>query len=140
MYNLIKTKKVHNKFKIKLKFKNHLLKFGKFAFKVNSNKLIKLKQLEIYKFILLQKLKKLESNTKSKVWLLPYLNLNLTKLPLESRMGKGKGSFYDNGVFFQSGTILFEFDNVSKFNLIECFYFFKKKTSLNIEFVNERET
>ncbi|MGH1163429.1 ribosomal protein L16 [Bacillus mycoides] len=63
------------------------------------------------------------------------MNLNLTKLNLESRMGKGKGSIYENAIFLKPGMILYEFDNFPISQKIKLFKYLKKKIFAKIIYI-----
>lgn len=47
-------------------------------------------------------------------------------------MGKGKGAIYTEAFFLRPGSILFEFEGISKQQLIELLSFLKKKVSFKI--------
>nr|YP_008963770.1 ribosomal protein L16 [Grateloupia angusta]AGO19283.1 ribosomal protein L16 [Grateloupia angusta] len=121
--------KTHNKCHHKFCFSNHILRFGKFGIKVTSFNRISEPQLKSLEWSIIKKLKELSNNNKKtfKLWNLVNLNLNLTKLGQESRMGKGKGAVYSRAVFLKPGSILFEFDKISYQQLIEVFNFIRKK-------------
>jgi len=127
--NLIKK---HLNYSIKYPQSNHLLKFGIYGIKCKTFSLILNSKLDSLHFILLKKLKKIELKNKPKIWNCLFLNLNLTKLTPESRMGKGKGTVYSNGIFVRPGTILFEFNNIEYKKMIDVFIYFSKKVSLKL--------
>nr|YP_010164459.1 ribosomal protein L16 [Polyopes lancifolius]QRM91054.1 ribosomal protein L16 [Polyopes lancifolius] len=132
------TKKTHNKYSYKSGLPNHILRFGKFGIKVASFNRISEKQLKAIEWSLIRKLKEVSNNKKTfKLWNLALLNLNLTKISLESRMGKGKGAVYSKAVFLKPGMILFEFDNVSYQQLLEVFTFIKKKLPLKVVLITK---
>ena len=62
-------------------------------------------------------------------------NDSLTKLSLESRMGKGKGSVYIKSKFFKPGTLLLEFTKLPKQYENELFTFIQKKIKLKLKLV-----
>nr|QUJ09423.1 ribosomal protein L16 [Neorhodomela munita] len=105
-------KKHHFKLKFFFKFKKHLLKFNSFGFKVISSKKVLNKQ-EIYLKLYIIKALKVMSKNKIKIWFFSNCFYNLTKLPLESRMGKGKGEIIDTFGFYKKGFILFEMKGIS---------------------------
>nr|WOL37361.1 ribosomal protein L16 [Polyopes affinis] len=132
------TKKTHNKYSYKSGLPNHILRFGKFGIKVASFSRISEKQLKAIEWSLIKKLKEVSNNKKTfKLWNLALLNLNLTKISLESRMGKGKGAVYSKAVFLKPGMILFEFDNILYQQLLEVFTFIKKKLPLKVVLVTK---
>jgi ribosomal protein L16/L10AE len=66
------------------------------------------------------------------------LNKTLTKLPLESRMGKGKGSIYTKVVFLKKGFVLYEFQNIKNQSMKELFYFFRKYFPAKLLLINKK--
>lgn len=130
--------KTHNKYSLKYNQPNHLLRFGSYGIKATSFSRISKDQLELIEWTLLKKLKTTITVKKTvKIWNLVNLNLNLTKLSLESRMGKGKGNIYTKAAFIKPGTMLFEFDKISFQHIKEVFKFIQKKTPVKIILVSK---
>ena len=120
-------KKTHKKKLNRLSHSNHLLKTGFYGFKILSDLQLTEKQAMSLERILKVKLKKLSIQfQKTKVWVNIQLNKTLTKLSLESRMGKGKGSIYTKVLFIEKGSIIYEFKNIKIQQLKEIYMFFKK--------------
>jgi len=130
-------KKTHNKYKNQINHSKHLIKFGSFGFKSKSFfRLTKQKHILLFNLIL-KKIKLLTNNSKQiKIWNRLVFNQNLTKLPLESRMGKGKGAIYENASFLLPGSIIFEFTGLTKENLSEILFFIKSRIGKNIILVS----
>lgn len=106
---------------------NHVLKWGSHGFKLLTNLRLTKDQLISLERLLNQKIKSLNnSSKKSKFWVFILLNKTLTKQPLESRMGKGKGSILTEVVFLRKGSIIYEFTNMNLQQIKQLFYFFKK--------------
>nr|YP_009138125.1 ribosomal protein L16 [Calliarthron tuberculosum]AKG26257.1 ribosomal protein L16 [Calliarthron tuberculosum] len=106
----------------------HILRFGEYGFKIMSSVTFTKEQIESLNRNLLKKLKIVSINSKNyKFWTLLKTNKTLTKLSLESRMGKGKGSIYTEAVFLQAGSIIYEFMNLKNHQILELFAFFKKQ-------------
>lgn len=123
-------KKTHKNYKEGLTRTQHVLKFGDSGLKtldsirLTEEQVINLEQT-IHKFI-----KKIYKFTKGyKVWNLVSMNKTLTKLSLESRMGKGKGSIYTKAIFLKGGVIIFEFKNIKLIHLQELHTFLQKQFS-----------
>lgn len=126
-------KKTHNSYAIRYNQPNPILRFGQFGIKIMVFKRLTLNQVNSIERSFLQIVKKVVNGKKSnKIWNLLTLNLKLTKLSSESRMGKGKGAVYTKAVFLKPGTILFEFDGVSNQQMLEIFHFVRKKLSFKI--------
>nr|YP_009774152.1 ribosomal protein L16 [Caulacanthus okamurae]QIZ74769.1 ribosomal protein L16 [Caulacanthus okamurae] len=107
-------KRTHNKYRLKFKHSNHILRFGKYGLKSDTFSLLKEAQMNFLKRSFLQSSVKVKDKKKSvKIWSRLCFNLALTKLSSESRMGKGKGLFHEKALFLKPGDILFEFDGVS---------------------------
>ena len=66
------------------------------------------------------------------------LNRTLTKLSLESRMGKGKGPIYTKVLFLEKGSIIYEFENLKFQQIKEIYEFFKKYMSVKVVLVRKK--
>ena len=120
-------KKIHKSSKKTLDYQNHLLKVGSYGVKVLSNLQITEKQIISIERILKGQLKKISVQLqKTKLWKKIHLNKTLTKLSLEARMGKGKGSVYTKALFLKKGSIIYEFKNIKNQQIKEVFNFIKK--------------
>lgn len=115
--------KTHNKYCKHLFQSKHLIKFGRYALKSFCYKQLTKNQI----FLIHKQLKFLFKDKKIKFWNLLNFNKNLTKLSLESRMGKGKGLIYQSAVFIQPGIIIIEFDGFQKNKILEFKKFIQKK-------------
>ena len=126
-------KKTHNSYSLKYKHCNHTLKFGRFGIKTLSFGKITEKQFNLIERLSFKFLKQTSNNKKViKVWSLALFNLTLTKLSSESRMGKGKGAICDKALFLQPGSIMFEFEGISKQQLSGILTLLKSKVSFKI--------
>ena len=92
--------------------KNHVLHFGTVGLKALQNTRLTQAQIKSFEWAITRLLKSQKDCVKS--WSKFNLNLTLTKLNLESRMGKGKGNISTSAQFLQAGTIFFEFSELSK--------------------------
>ena len=117
----------------------HLLKFGHYGFKILTNTRLTSLQLTSLNRILNRKLKSLPTRTKNyKLWFFSAPNKTLTKLNLESRMGKGKGSIFTEAVFLKKGTIIYEFQNIKYQQIVEVFEFFNNHLSAKLMLVSRK--
>nr|YP_009500462.1 ribosomal protein L16 [Gracilariopsis heteroclada]AXE43624.1 ribosomal protein L16 [Gracilariopsis heteroclada] len=133
---MIKERKTHNKYLLKYKQSNHVLRYGCFGIKSISFGRLSEKQVSALKWSILRKLKLLVNNKKIfQFWDLLILNLTLTKFNLESRMGKGKGAIYTKASYIRPGMILFEFSGLSNQQMRDLFSHISKKISLKIVLV-----
>lgn len=123
--------KSQNKYFKHLLQSKHLIKFGQFGLKSFCYQQITKDQL----LLINKQLKLCFKDKKIKFWNLLYLNQNLTKLSLESRMGKGKGSIYKYAVFIKPGTILIEVDGIQKKKILELKKEIEKKLLFKIGLV-----
>lgn len=129
-------KKTHKKIPKTLTSNRYLLKFGSYGFKILSNLCLRKDQILSLEKNLLKKLKNTSSQSKTyKLWSLLKTNKTLTKLNLESRMGKGKGAIYTEVLFLKKGTIIYEFENLNKQQVKGICQFIKKQLSTNLFFV-----
>lgn len=128
-------KKTHNKYKKRLKHSKNLLKFGQFGFKIINFKSISKKQNLLIITFINKKLKELTLKKKTKIWHNIPFNKNLTKLNIESRMGKGKGSIYTQNSYLLPGTIFFEIEEINFKQIEELFNYLKKKLSIKLTLI-----
>nr|WQF69671.1 ribosomal protein L16 [Ceramothamnion sp.] len=128
----IKSHKNYSYFNIQ---KNHVLQFGSYGFKTLNFLRLSQSQLNSLVWLIKLKIKKLTKKN-VKFWILIKPNLTLTKLGLETRMGKGKGSIVTQIVFLKPGTILFEFDNLSMLQILKLLKFINKKCSSVLKLVS----
>nr|YP_004062183.1 ribosomal protein L16 [Gracilariophila oryzoides]ADR03199.1 ribosomal protein L16 [Gracilariophila oryzoides]APC24918.1 ribosomal protein L16 [Gracilariophila oryzoides] len=135
---MIKENKTHNKYLLKYKQANHILRYGHFGIKSTSFGRLSETQFNALRWSILKKLKLLTSTKKTfRFWTLVVTNLTLTKFNLESRMGKGKGSIYTRASYIRPGTVLFEFDNITEQQMRNLLHYISKKISLKIMLVKK---
>lgn len=118
-------KKSHKKYYKNFTFTKNYLKYGSYGFKVLSQLYLESNELNFINNFVETKLKKINPNFIK--WNLIFLNTNLTKLSPESRMGKGKGTSRLRGTFIQSGSIIYEFENLKIFQVEKLLKFTRKK-------------
>lgn len=107
-------KKQHNKYPRAWEYKKGTLRFGERGLKVlNSYKITEDKLLKMSKSLK----KTLGSSSSVKWWCRIHPNSTMTKLSLESRMGKGKGGIYLKYVYVKAGSVLFEFSNLTPYQI-----------------------
>lgn len=107
---------LYNKSQIKYSYKlnqpNSILRKGTYGIKSLSFGRLTEKQLVFLEKMIIKTSRQIIKSKKSiKIWNKVVLNFSLTKLSSESRMGKGKGVIYTQGVFVKPGSILFEFES-----------------------------
>nr|YP_010620006.1 Ribosomal protein L16 [Symphyocladiella dendroidea]WAX04019.1 Ribosomal protein L16 [Symphyocladiella dendroidea] len=127
-------KKYHFKFKRLLSFKKHVLKFGTLGFKIRQTCCITDVQENLLKLIILKKLKSI-SLTKTKIFFNSKCFYSITKLPLESRMGKGKGEICHFFGYYKKGFILFELKKISLINAIKLQKLLNKKKIIKLKII-----
>lgn len=126
-------KKTHKKIPKTTTSNCYLLKFGSYGFKLLDSIRLENEQLNSLERSLLKKLKNLSNYSKEyKLWTLLKPNKTLTKLNLESRMGKGKGAIYTEALFLKKGTIIYEFENLTFQQILEVFECIKKQLSVDL--------
>ena len=111
-------KKSHFNFKNFFSYNKHILKFGIFGFKIIQTCCVLKNQESIFRLLLLKYLKIINSK-KSKIFFFSNSYFTQTKLPLESRMGKGKGEIVDLFGYYRKGFILFELTEISLTNVLK---------------------
>ena len=99
-----------------LNFKSNNLKFGTIGLKSLESGYVSSKQLESARKSIMNK-----TNRKGKLWIRLFPCSPITKKPIESRMGKGKGSinFWSSKV--SGGSLIFELCGVNKSTAISAF-------------------
>nr|YP_010620075.1 Ribosomal protein L16 [Pterosiphonia complanata]WAX04088.1 Ribosomal protein L16 [Pterosiphonia complanata] len=127
-------KKYHFKFKNSLNFKKHLLKWGTLGFKLKKTVCISEMQEMSIKLILIKYLKKITLK-KFKLFFNSKCFYSATKLPLESRMGKGKGEICHFFGYYKKGYILFELKNISLFQALKLQNQLNKNKILKIKII-----
>nr|YP_010620236.1 Ribosomal protein L16 [Deltalsia parasitica]WAX04272.1 Ribosomal protein L16 [Deltalsia parasitica] len=127
-------KKSHFKFKRSLSFTKHILKFGTVGLKLKQTCFITDSQENLLKFLLFKNLKRI-SLTKVKVFFNSKCSYSATKLPLESRMGKGKGEICYSFGYYKKGFILFELTSFSLINAIKLQTQLNKKKIVRLKII-----
>lgn len=87
---------------------NNELKFGEFGLKARQSGTISSRQIEAARKAIVRKIKR-----KGKVWICIFPHTPVTNKPVESRMGKGKGSVDYWVAKVSKGTTIFEVCGVS---------------------------
>ena len=111
-----KYKKVRKSKLSKYNYKINKLNFGSIGLKACESGLISSSQLEAARQAITRKMKR-----KGKLWLKIFPSTPITKKPLETRMGKGKGILSHWSARVRGGTILFELYGVSNNLAINAF-------------------
>nr|YP_009316519.1 50S ribosomal protein L16 [Kappaphycus alvarezii]AOV83602.1 50S ribosomal protein L16 [Kappaphycus alvarezii] len=106
-------KKTHNNYRKIYKHSCHTLKYGTYGIKVTSFGRLEESSINSLNRSILKIIKKFKNKESIKFWNLVFLNLNLTKLSSESRMGKGKGIIINKALFLRPGKVIFEFEGLT---------------------------
>lgn len=110
--------------------KNNTLVFGDFALQSTSNDFLSDRQIESARRALTRYVKRA-----GKLWIRVFPDKVITKLPAETRMGKGKG-IPDGWVApVKNGTILFEISGVGEDVAREAFRLASHKLSVTCKFL-----
>ncbi|NEW61076.1 50S ribosomal protein L16 [Sulfurovum sp. bin170] len=96
-------------------FRGNKIEFGEFALKAVSAGRINSRQIESARITMTRKMKR-----QGKSWIRVFPDKPLTKKPLETRMGKGKGSVEEWVMNIKPGRIVFEVAGVSEEVAIEA--------------------
>ena len=129
-------KKTHNKELIRGRKKFQFLNYGTLGIKAISSGRIIEKKWELLQKALHKKIKLTCGANRCKIWSPLEFNNTLTKLSLESRMGKGKGSIHASSKFIREGEILIEFSGIPKHKQKDIVFFLQKKLSFKIKLNN----
>lgn len=93
----------------KLEFRSNSITFGEIGLKAETAGIITARQIEAARRAIAKKIKR-----KGKIWIKIFPDLPITAKPIESRMGKGKGSVSYWASRVGGGTTLFEICGVPK--------------------------
>ena len=112
-----------------LEWKSNSLKFGDIGLQVINSGFLTEKQLQAGLQIIRRKLRK-----QGQVWVRVFPSTSITKKPIETRMGKGKGKVDSWGIYVKGGQLLYEITGVSLFIgkkiLIQSGHKFSLKTQI----------
>lgn len=103
----VKYKKIKKGKLSKYNFKFDYLKFGTIGLKTLKSGILTAKQIEASRQAIVRKMKR-----KGKIWINIFPNMPITFKPIETRMGKGKGSFSHWAIKVKGGSILFEISGI----------------------------
>ncbi len=111
---------------------NNTLVFGDFALQALDGHWITDRQIEAARRALTRHIKR-----GGKVWIRIFPDKSMTRLPAETRMGKGKGmpEFWAAGV--KPGTMLFELSGVDREVAVEAFRLAAHKLPIKTKFVSK---
>nr|YP_009445905.1 ribosomal protein L16 [Eucheuma denticulatum]ATX68847.1 ribosomal protein L16 [Eucheuma denticulatum] len=130
-------KKTHNNYRLVNKHSCHVLRHGIYGIKICAfNRLTQL-QLNSLNRSVIGIIRKFKNKKSIKFWNLIFLDLNLTKLSPESRMGKGKGTIFSKAVFLRPGRIIFEFEGLNYQQASSILFKIKKLSNLKLELVKK---
>ena len=132
-WNLLKFRCFKKPKRIKKCNKNFTLNIGSFGLIGCEFGIIFVCQLEAVNLFLKKNIKKFPGGF-FYFNLLP--NFSLSKKPLESRMGKGKGGFLENAIYVSPGRILVEIKGISKKKSFFLLQQIAKKFSLKVKIIS----
>lgn len=107
-----KYKKVRKGKLIKLEFKSNKLNFGNIGLKAIKSGIIHSRHIEASRQAISRKIKR-----KGKLWIRIFPYIPISSKPIESRMGKGKGTISHWGAKVRGGTVIFEVCGVKDYNI-----------------------
>ena len=115
---------------------NKELAFGEYGLMAKEGGYVSAKQIEAARIAMTRYMKR-----GGKVWINIFPNLSLTKKPLETRQGKGKGNPEVWVAVVKEGKIMFEIDGVDEATAREALRLASHKLSIKTKFVmKESET
>ena len=103
----IRYKKQRKRKLFKINYRSNKLQYGIFGLKALKSGVVTAKQIESARQAINRRLKK-----SGKIWIRIYPHIPITAKPLESRMGKGRGSISHWACKVSAGSILFELDGI----------------------------
>nr|BBH10668.1 ribosomal protein L16 [Palmaria palmata] len=127
-------KKLHNKYKTCSSYNSHILKFGEYGFKAHKSSVLTEANIDLLQRSLSKFLKKISKGSKvTKYWNRLQVNSTVTRLSLESRMGKGKGAILHKILYVKKGQIIFEFSSIPLTQISIVLSFLNSKLPLSIK-------
>ena len=106
------------------------LQFGEYGLQAKEGAWISARQIEAARIAMTRYMKR-----GGKVWINIFPHLSLTKIPLETRMGKGKGQPEKWVAVVKKGKIMFEIDGVSESTAREALRLAMHKLPIKCKFV-----
>jgi len=129
----IKYKKLHKKRFFKgIDYRSTSLKFGHYGLKALNSSILTFNQIEAGRKAINQVLKRT-----GKIWIRIFTSLPITKKPIETRMGKGKGNVSHWVCYVKPGTVLYEINNISFLKAKEALTNASLKLSLKTKFIKK---
>ena len=113
---------------------NTELHFGSYGLMAKEGAWITANQIEAARIAMTRYMKR-----GGKVWINIFPNLSLTKKPLETRQGKGKGSVDEWVAVVKNGKIMFEVSGVSEEIAREALRLASHKLSVKTKFIKKEE-
>ena len=114
---------------------NTTLSFGEFGLQAKEGAWITANQIEAARIAMTRYMKR-----GGKVWINIFPNLSLTKKPLETRQGKGKGNPEVWVAVVKEGKIMFEIDGVDEATAREALRLASHKLPIKCKFVKKEES
>jgi len=111
-------------------FKGNSIAFGEFGLKAISGSRITARQIEAARIAMTRKIKR-----GGKIWIRVFPHQPITKKPLETRMGKGKGAPEFYVAIVKPGTVMFEMAGVQKELAKEAMRLASHKLPVKCQFV-----
>ena len=113
---------------------NTKVNFGEYGLMAKEGAWITARQIEAARVAISRKLKR-----GGKLWINIFPHLALTKKPLETRQGKGKGNVEEWVAVVKTGKIMFELADVSEEQAREAFRLASHKLPIKCKFVKKEE-
>ena len=110
------------------------LSFGDYALKATSCGWLTSRQIEAARIVITRHVKR-----GGKIWIRIFPDKPITKKPLETRMGKGKGPPEEWVAVVKPGRVLYEMEGVSKEMAKEAFRLAAHRLPISTKFVSREE-
>lgn len=134
-FHNLNLKKFINFKKGKLKYsksKLKTLKFGTVGLKALESGILKTKQIDSIKHIILK-----NTNSKVKIWVRKLKHYIINKKPIGIRMGKGVGKITTTVFKVNGGDVILEFCNINNKILVNTLNFYKYKLPIKVKVVHK---
>ncbi|MEO7992995.1 MAG: 50S ribosomal protein L16 [bacterium] len=114
-------------------YKGSTVAFGEFGLQAVHGHRVTARQIEAARIAMTRKIKR-----GGKIWIRVFPHLVITKKPLETRMGKGKGPIDHYAAIVRRGTIMFEMSGVPRELAAEAMRLAMHKLPVQCQFIERK--
>ena len=102
--------------------------FGSFGIKAINSGFLKSSHVELIRRFISKNVKKI-----GKLWIRVYPNISVTRKPIETRMGKGKGSHAFWVFFVRKGRVIFEIEGLDRKKVLDIVLYCNHRLPIKVK-------